>query len=723
MAILTETFPGAPGGSNLALPAHELDDTEARLLQDALVDRPGEIRRRGPVQAASGSFAQLDHKASGLVICLDPQGADRYAVLNGNNSNGYFSVFSPDLSTKVNLDWPHVLPTTPTSVGQHFRIVHANPAIGGGVMVGVSSAIDADTPNQAIAYWRGGYRANSSGNTITFTRGSTAVTGTNFDTLLSPGMWIFSDTSAAGPGPYTATLIGCVLSVNSATSATLTAPAPYTGTAVSATFQALRGLYPKVVTGRITTDVSSTTVTGGLTKFTSQGLGSGSWNLYRASDSAWIGTVATVASDTSLTLSANAAISMVDTSYFALKADGDWTIDNTLNTSKVGFLNASYAERQWYANCGAQFQKTSRVWFSDTGDPEALDVTNDGDWIEINSTTMVNEPVQAIVPVYNALLAIKENETFAIGGSSKDNFSVRKVHDDGTLATGSVQPYGGGAIWAGREGIHFYDGIQVQNLTQSKLGDVWKNSIRSFDPETYRMYSMIVREHYFLFVEDLNPTVPIIKSNVSTTPTYWVVAINLPQRAITFMTNLRFRGGVVLPASAGKRVRYIVNDSTRGRFCDSDDLFDSEGVDTIATDGGTLGPDFYFESKKFNAGDSMRLKRFKQFGMHYLVQGADIKVDTVLGLNNIGATLSTTFPASTLTWDTLRTLIPNWDSVADEYATWSDLTQALFIPKKIRFLKRSQHFSFRLYQENSSVTRLRVGPYHVGYKQMRIGRV
>jgi hypothetical protein len=48
MPILTETFEGTPGGMNLALPQQELDDTEARYIQDGLVDYPGLTRRRGP---------------------------------------------------------------------------------------------------------------------------------------------------------------------------------------------------------------------------------------------------------------------------------------------------------------------------------------------------------------------------------------------------------------------------------------------------------------------------------------------------------------------------------------------------------------------------------------------------------------------------------------------------------------------------------------------------
>jgi len=715
--IITETFPGAPGGMNLALPAQELDDTEARYIQDGLVDYPARIRRRGPVKGALG-VATFSRKGSGFVVTLNPQGATRYAVLTGNAANGYFSVLSDDKSAIVDLAWPNALPTDPSAEATAYRYVDAKAALTGGTLVGVTNVYDIGSVEQGIAYWRGGNKANYTVN-VTVTRGSATVTGTGFDTNVSPGMWLFANTDEG----YTSTLIGCVKQINSGTQLTLTNVSPYAITALSGTFQSIRGLYPKVMTGRITCATDSTTVSGGATKFQSQGLNSGTWQIYRASDMAYVGKVSAVTSEISLTLTANAAIAMADEKYVALKADGDWSINNLSNSSKVGFLSAVYAERQWYANCGAQHEKTFRVWFSDPADPEALDVTADGDWIEISSTTMVNQPIRALVPAYNSLVVLKEDEAFAIHGSSRESFSVKKIHDDGVLSGMSVQPYGGGAIWAGRDGIHFYDGIQVHNLTAAKLGDVWKNSVRSFDPDRYRMYSMIARDHYILFIEDLDPTIPVIKGNVSSTPSRWTILINMVTQAVTMATNLNIRGAVQLPASEGKQVWYIANDSTKVRVCDTDDLFDSEGVDAFACDGGTTGPDFFFESKKFNAGDAMRLKRFRQLAVHYLVAGGSIKCDVVLGLNNIGSTLLTEFVSSVPTWETISQTYTTWDALKAAFATWDDIVEAVYVPKRARFSKKSQHIHFRLYQSSSAIDRLTLGPYGITYKLLRPGRV
>jgi len=717
--LTTETFPGSPGGSNVAMAQSELDDTEARIIQDAWLDYPGRIRRRGPLSAVSG-IAALSNPATSLVMALNPQGSMRLGALNGDGTNGYLSAYSDDLTTKVDLAWPYRLPTnSPTNAS---RIVDSKAALNGGLMLGVSSAYDSNSPEQGIAFWRGGNKANYTTGTLGLTRGSATVTGsgTAWGANVVSGMFLFANTD----DPYTSAYIGVVLTVNSDTSITLAQVSPYTATAKAYTLQSLRGLAPQVVTGRITCDTTSTTVNGGNTKFVDQGMGTGSWNIYRQSDFGWIGKVSAVATNTSLTLAANAALSLSDAEYTAIRADADFSIINTANVNKVGFLNAVYAQRQWYANLGAQFDKTTRVWFSDTDNPEALDLSpGDGDFIPVTSTGPINEPIEAIMPAYNALVVLKENETFALYGSSRSQFAVKKLEDDGTLSGMSAQSYGGGVLWAGRQGIHYYDGVEVSNLTEAKLGDVWKNSIRTFDPTKYRIWSMLVRNHYVLWVENLAPTLAIVKGNTSSTPTSWGVAINMVTRAVTFLTNVHLRGAVVLPASSSRSVWLVVNDATKGVICDAETLFDQESIDTVACEGGTLGPDFFYESKKFDAGDGLRLKRFKMLLLHYLVQSGDIKVDTVIGLNNIGQTLTSVFPGSTVTWDTLRTTLTTWDAVRAQFSIWNDILSALFVPKRVKFQRGSQYLSFRLYQSSSSITRLQLGPFQIAYKLKRPGRV
>lgn len=716
--LLTETFPGAPGGMNLALPANELDDTEARYIQDGLVDFPGMVRRRGPVQPISG-IAQPTRPVTGLVSTLDPLGQDRYAVLNGNGSNGYVSVYSDDLSALVDLAWPFPMPTAPPAAP--YSLVDVTPGMQGGAFIGVSNDYDAlSGVQQGLAYWRGGNKANYSTGTLSVSRGSASVAGSGTTWLANaaPGMFLFANTDDG----YTSTYVGVVKEIVSDTVLVLTAASPYAITAKSYTLQSLRGIAPKVTKGRITCDTTSPSVNGGNTRFLTQGLDDGTWNLYRARDMAWIGTVSTATSDTSITLSANAAVSCADDDYVALQADGDWSINTLSSTQKVGWITAAFAERQWYANVGADHDKTYRLWFSDTTDPEALDLSEDGDWLSISSSDFVQEPIRGLMPAYNALLIFKENETFALTGSTPSSFSVQKIEDDGVYHGMSVQPYGGGVLWAGRQGVHFYDGVQVENLLEQKLGDVWKNSVSAHDPNSYRMYSMVVRDHYWLFIENLAPTVTPIKGQVSEEPTKWTVVINMVTRAVTMQTNVDIRGSVVLPASAGRNAWYVVNDNTKGYVCDAEDLYDQQGVDSITSDGGPVGPDFFFESKKFDGGDPLRLKKFKLLLLHYLAQGGDLKVDIVLGLNDFGVTLSSTFPASVFSWTTLRSNINTWNGVKDTFSSWAQVIQGVFVPKRIRFHKQSQLMAFRVYQSSPSMSRVRLGPFQIAYKALRPGR-
>jgi hypothetical protein len=719
--IEVEPFPPAPGGMNTAIPAWELDDTEAQYIQDGLADKPGLLRRRGPIQEVP-TISQPTLPITNFMLTLDPKGTNRYAALTGDATHGYVEVWSDDKLSRVQLTWPHVLPASPqTSLALAYRNSQSRASLMGGSWVGVSDRIDSNGPLQGLALWRGGNKANYTTGTLTVARGSASVTGagTSWLSNAAPGMFLFANTDDA----ETSVLIGVVKVVNSDTSITLEKVSGYPCTAKAYTLQSLRGFAPKVGEGLVTCATTATAINGGNTKFVSQGLSSGTWRLYRRSDFVFIGKVASVASETQLTLAANAALNLADEPYIALKSDADFAIETTASTQKVGWLTSTYAGRQWFANNGAQFDKTYRLWYSDTDDPELVDLSEDGTWIPVSSTGDIQEPIKALGSAYNAMVVLKDTEAFAVYGSSPATFSVKKLWDDGVLSTGSVQLYGGGVLWAGQSGVHFYDGVQVSNLLLDKLGDVWRNSIASFDSTRYRMWSTIIRDHYWLHIEKIAPTIAVVKGNVSSTPDRWTVAINMVTRAVTMNTNLNFRGAIRLPSTGGDQVWYAANDSTKGHICVGDAIFDDEGLDAFACDGGTVGPDFYFESKKFNQGDPLRLKRFKQLAIYYLVQGGSIKLDTIIGLNEIGTTATSEFPASVYTWSSLSNTITTWTGLKQAFSTWSQIVQAVYVPKRIRFLKRNQHFSFRLYQSSSSIVRLRIGPFEIGWKWMRAGRV
>jgi len=882
MATLeAQTFDGLPSGMNLAIPQHELEDTEARYIQDALLDYPGLVRRRGPVKPAIG-FPTFTKKGCGMVGTITPAGAYRIGLFDGDSGAGRFQMLSDDFASATAFTWAHNLANAP------YPIVDAKPALLGGAALGTSTQYNSATPSQAFAFWRGGNKADYATGTITLTVGSRTVTGsgTTWTTNAASGMYLFANVTDASRGTFTATYIGVVKSVDSNTQITLLDVSPYASAAGSVyNLTSVRGMQYRIVKGRITTNTANTTVTGANTKFVSQAMATGTWNLYRASDFAWVGKVATVTNEISVTLAANSALGLNNEKFIALRGDGDWAISTMGSDNKIGFLNAFFAGRQWYANNGRALVRTSRVWFSDTGDPEGLDLAPfDGDFFDVSSSVGTDTPIKALVPAYNGLVVIKENETYVISGSSPTTFSVKKIQDDGTLSGMSAQAYGGGVIWAGVDGIYFYDGISVSNLAADKLGDYYKNAVRNQNPATYRMWGMIVRGHYMLFIENISPNVGVIKGTLSYTPTAMTIVVNLETKAFSLFTNLAFRGYLETPADTGKQNLYMVNDNSKANICQGFDLFDVDANDSILcdlggtaglyrygvtavgsgttingvadtkyfskitvsaraairsisvysvgqgggsggcnvragiysdvagvptsllgstavvalnqADGGafrqynfatpvelapgdywigtqvetssrisfyrgatasalqsasdayadglaagfaspsnnngplvafaevlTVGPDFYIESKKFTEGDSMHKKLFKQLALNYIVQGDTLRIDTVPGLQNIGKTSTAAYPTTVYTWDQLISLVGTWDNLALLFPTWDTLTLANFKPKRIKFLKRSQMLSFRLWQNSPAVSKAQLGPFQISYKWQRLGRI
>jgi len=630
------------------------------------------------------------------------------------------------------------------------------------------------------------------------------------------------------------------------------------------------------------------------------------WNLYRASDMGWIGRVSVINNEISITLAANAAIALNNERFIALKSGfGQYTTTNpdvgiignnssltSIDRHKVGFITASYAGRQWYANNPTKLERTSRIWFSEIGDPEAVDLSEyDGDFINAYSSVETDTPIKALVPAYNGLVVIKENETFAVTGSTPTTFSLKKIYDDGTLSGMSAASYAGGVIWAGREGILFYDGIQTQNVTQDRLGDYYKNAIRLINPNTHRMWASVVREHYFLFIESYDPSVAVVKGAVSSTPRAVTIVINMVNGAINFWTNVAFRGSIETPADVGAQTLMVMNDANIANIVNASSLFDETGRDSFLCDGvgyslenfgptdnvnvstsshqiddadtkwfqqvtpngvgqiesvtarmwvqtdgtatnfkagvyadsagapgallgtsnevtldgadsneGTLhtfdfatvipvdvdtpvwiglirdggtcvthigkigteagvvkvaadtyaggfedpfgtidstldgqmamyatmriaGPDFFLESKKYTMGNPMVKKLFKQLSLTYMCQGDALKLDTVLGNQFIGRTARSEFPATVYTWGQLGLLITTWVNTALQFPTWDALVAANFRPRRIKFLKRSQMLSFRLYQKSQAVTQLQLGPFQLAFKWQRIGRI
>lgn len=714
--VTTQTFDGAPRGSILAVPPHEIPDDGARYIQDGRIDRPGIISRRGSLRKKVG-WATLSDAASGLVHALRPDGHHRVGVLHGPSA-AKLAVYSDDYTSYTDIDWDGILPTSP------YYYVDTKPAVGNaGTLIGTSRSLNAISPAQALGLWKGADMVEYSTGTISLSRGAKTVTGTGTTWLtnVSPGMFLFA--VALDPADTTV-YCGCVESVDSNTQITLEENSPFSVIGGTYTLKPVRGICPRYAGGRVTTD-GTTLLQGSNTKWIDNGVDSGTWCIYRKSDMGFIGKVSTVDSNSQITLTDVAALTVEIEEYVAIKADGNYDLDTTADPRKVGFLTETYAERQWYLNNAGTPEGTYTLRYSEPNAPEDIDLDpNAGSYIPIvSSSGGAHTQGAALASAFNSLLILKENEAFALQGQTESQFTLHKLYDDGTLSPMSVQKWQGGVLWAGRDGIYAYDGVQVSNIVQDSLGDYYKSCVRDFDPTTHRMWSMIVRDHYKLFIEDVSPSYSPRKGSETVDVSRTTISIYLPNMAVTFDTNLDIRGAITMPAETSLGTLFVVNETGGGRVCSATDLFEVDAADELTCVSNSVGPDFYFESKRYSLGDTLRKKLFKSLLLHYWAAGDNLKLDTIAGLNEVGRTSVTQWLKTLINWNTCGVTYGTWDSLASFVATWDDLGGPVFNVKRIKFVKRSQLFGFRIYQASSNVTKAQLGPWALGYKMLRPGRV
>jgi hypothetical protein len=358
----TQSFDGFPDGMNISRPAQEIADTQARYLQDVFVHQRGVTDRRGPLTGVSG-MVTFTTKIVGGVQVTDPQGITRVAVLHTDGTTLKLGILSSNYSSKTDITIGTPVPYNPSP------IVDVKPALSGGSWIGISANEGINPAYSFLIHWRGANLPNYTTGTLTATYGSKNVTGvgTAWNTNLTPGMFLFDGSNQ---------FIGVVQSITSDMALVLE-ETPLTAVAGAAyTAQSLRGFWPKVVSGFVTTGAATTSVTGGNTFFRDQGVAAG-WKMFRTSDGTFVGTVATVTNNVGLTLGANATVAMSEEDYILVSNAADYGF-SLLDTTKPrpGFLNAVYAGHQWFANRGipadAGGEWINRIWFSDVSDPEAI---------------------------------------------------------------------------------------------------------------------------------------------------------------------------------------------------------------------------------------------------------------------------------------------------------------------------------------------------------------
>lgn len=689
MSVNIATFDGAPNGIVRAKSQHEIGDGDCWSVIDAFLNQPGYITRRAGLDTTIGSYS--GGKMMGMAGAVDPAGtwAGVMLVKKTADSNGRLVGFK---NSTISED---IFSTVPNAL--YFD---AKDSLNGGTLIGVSDGINTtDSTKQALVLYRGATLPSPPSTytpTVAVARGATSITVTANGADWCAGHFVFGSTSSQ--------LIGTVRSVSGNV---LTLEKPAVAAEASTIYgSAWRGLFRKVSKGRITTATTGAAVNGGDTLFRANGLATGTWDLFTI-DLTYIGTVSSVESDTALTLTGSAAVALTNADYIAIRRVGSVF---TATNETFGFINASYASHQFYAN-------GNKLNYSDDDDREAVDLVND-------EIIFSDDPISALIPSESALVVCTLENTYALlgaVGTTPDRWRGDDIHDDGCIAPMTARSYKGGAIWAGRRGIWYWNGADPVNLVGA-LGDAYQRIIEGMGAGT-SAWSMVSHGHYYLHVESTTQT--DFKSygtatyESGTALTMFTIVVKLDTGAVSILRNVGIRGAAQPPPSVSSETYFGVTTLSGGtrtaRVHKASDLLaenNATGIDTYTCDGesGTF-PAWELETKKYDVGNPQLLKLFKMLLLHYNLWGsrpndaADIAAETADHLRF----------ATVKGLDTTGTLSGKKFFVNPSAQAWLD--------KRLKFMKRSQFLSVRMWQGTTTITRLQIGAWALGYKNKRPGRV
>jgi hypothetical protein len=222
------------------------------------------------------------------------------------------------------------------------------------------------------------------------------------------------------------------------------------------------------------------------------------WALYRASDGKWIGDVESVTNNAALLLSDqyhSDDVVMNADEYVARPYTTVYSAPTAPDPTRyTGVFTTTYAGYQWYADAGSVGNE-NRIVFSAYHDPESVDLSKDAaDSIIIPGS----QQIRGIATSLAGLVVFLEDKTYIIRGNYRANFSLEELYPEGCLSAQSVVEYGGGVFWASKNGILFYDGASVRNLTETNLGSYYTDSIKGFDAFTRRIYGFFYKDYLFM---------------------------------------------------------------------------------------------------------------------------------------------------------------------------------------------------------------------------------
>lgn len=744
-----------PDGMNLQAKPWAIEPTQARYLQDIMLDKEEVAYQRGPViPGTNPTFPTFATKAIGIVSTQDPNDVWRLAVLTGDSTHAYLQALNTAYTSATQLNFDQ------GSGAQFFKNTLAyryaqGPHMVIGTLIGVQPWSERRTQT-SIAHWAGASKASYGTGKINATsQDSTSVSGVGTSWLanVEAGMFVYAvaDEATAKGKQY----IGIVKSVNSDTSITLVDGALFAvtngGTGRNYLIKSIRPLDRRIHKGQITCTTSSAVVNGSGTKFKKQGLDSGGpWAIFRADDMKYVGRVTSVASDIQLTLTSNANLTCNKEEYIGIDMTGDREVIVS-DANDFGFITAFHAGRQWYANNPYSSRRKphneSRVTFSSYFDPEAIDNTADGDHIFIPNQKPPLRSITGLWSTPSCLLVTKQSETWGIFGTSPSDFSPRFLHDDGAFSPMVFQEYGGGVVWAGEKGIWFFDGNQVYPLIDDRIGDWYQEAVENTLARSYPAYSMIYKGNYILHIPDADPpyapdtTANDDNSSAGGSQDYLTICLNLERRAVSILTNLAFLGGAKSPLEESQGTVFVVNKANNTTpfafnsavMCRASDLFNDDlGADTVNTlkQVGTMsdqrGPSIFIESGRYDMGSPQVKKRIKQLMGNFWIESID---GDYIDLGNTGAG-TTDYDNNYLNFATMVGLN---DVAVTSNGKWR-LTRvkngagafvAGFQNRRVKFNKKSQFLGFKIWPSatNTGFQKIVFGAMALAYKDKRPGQV
>lgn len=823
MPLEYTSVPPVPRGMNLAGPSLFIDDAYCKWMQDVLVDRPGQIRMRGPLTrwTAADVFSS-GQQGVGSCETVTPSGEWRGAVFatgssttdgNAPSSNGIVKVFNSTAGVVGTITLPFILRTKWNSSTNHWEsntIIDAKPALGGGVWIGVTDGYGVLTEGtQALLFWRGGGKANYAEATRTYTTDVKNITLSNASNVES-GMFVFDNTNDDnGKGRYIGTIANVVGNVITLEKEPLVIDVTVSSyTSRDLVFSSLRGFIHQHGRGLASTD-SGVYITSGRLGSDAEGFFaaartthgvSGSTHrvfAYRQSDHQLIGRIlhnGTVSNTQVEMVAANHTTTdaefLKDENYFILRDDTDLVLSATANDTRKysmlasnrahdtrpvnqagymafpGVFNSTYANRQWFASVGNTGalntdKFVNRVVFSGTDNPENVNLSPDAsDSIIIPG----REPIRGIAGSVSGLLVFVENKTYIIKGTNRSNFSLEELYPDGTLCTSSIVQVGGGVIWAGKQGIYYYDGVTVRNFTNETLGIFYTDGVHTFNANTDRIYAFVFNNYLVInfskWAQDYALTrwqaidqdgtgsgAVITLDNAQDytrlTPTSLTFNIFLPTGAIGTLSNFTPRGFLSTASLASTKGLMVMNQrgssdttgaptSNKANLMDLSTIF-TEIIDTVTIDElrsndsnrsnagiAKAGPDFYLETKQYNFGESTLRKWWRKILFNIRINNGFMMTELVdINNNSLVDTITNDdivrsddesgyflVPSTTLTWGYYEDQALDWVDIQNGQS-WGEY----FGNKIIRYSKwlgirqnslGFKFYSLRGYQENGA---------------------